>query len=620
MATTAPTTAGGLTMTLERIHVPENVRALNAEHVDALAASIALQGMLVPIVVCPAQSDVATGGFEYELVAGFHRVAAASKLGLAEVPAVIRDSAGEEADRAVENIARLQLGPAEEAAAVKAMLDKGLTEDGAAQALGWPKARVTARVKLLELPVKARELVGAGVIPLSAVDQLRAIGSVSSQLLTVLVDYVDGDQDGHTWAASQLVSDPGYVLGNALRESDSKVFAAYLQQLPSRAVDELRLGKKAAEQLAEAEKLNRQINQYAYGPPPIRFSEQDVDEARAAGVLIELERSTPIIVDRPLYRELAKRAIKRGVEELRAQAERAKTERKQASRQTSAPPADPVEGARREHGRRVRELAEQAHGANLDLGWALMNNLAAVDPSDMAVARFFVYGLLGGDYDGSPYTQSGDLVAELAARGIRLVIEEFRADVTKTLKDGSRGKLRIDYGDPKQPEKPIAWLWKFIDGAKTAGELYGRALVVIAAEQHACRLVVPSSQQFGAKRWPSHKHHAAKALQKLAGPHLPATLKQLEKAIAKAGAELREVQEQARVESRHPAVAARKASNDETDTGAVDETGEPAEASDELEQVDDDLVDEQLEDEDLVDVAGALGPDGRVHPDATPGL
>jgi hypothetical protein len=47
-------------------------------------------------------------------------------------------------------------------------------------------------------------------------------------------------------------------------------------------------------------------------------------------------------------------------------------------------------------------------------------------------------------------------------RGIRLVIEEFRADVTKTLKDGSRGKLRIDYGDPKDPKKPIAWLWKFV--------------------------------------------------------------------------------------------------------------------------------------------------------------
>ena len=73
-----------------------------------------------------------------------------------------------------------------------------------------------------------------------------------------------------------------------------------------------------------------------------------------------------------------------------------------------------------------------------------------------------------------------------------------------------------------------------IDGAKRAGERYGRALVVIAAEQYASRLVVPQSQQHSAMRWRSHKDHAQKALAKLAGPHLPATLKQVEKAVAKA--------------------------------------------------------------------------------------
>jgi len=148
-----------------------------------------------------------------------------------------------------------------------------------------------------------------------------------------------------------------------------------------------------------------------------------------------------------------------------------------------------------------------------------------------------VYGLLGADYDQSPYTQSGDRVAELAARGIGLVIEEFRQDVTKTRKDGSRGALRISYGDPRQPEQPIAWLWKFIGAAKTPGELYGRGLVVVCAEQYASRLVVPSSQQHPPMRWSSHKDYAGKALAKLAGPHLPATLKQLEKAIAKTHAE-----------------------------------------------------------------------------------
>ena len=118
--------------------------------------------------------------------------------------------------------------------------------------------------------------------------------------------------------------------------------------------------------------------------------------------------------------------------------------------------------------------------------------------------------------------------------GIRLVIDEFRADVTKTLKNGQRGRLRVDYGDPHKPGDAVRWLWKFVDGAKTAGELYGRALVVICAERYASRLVVPQSQRSHPTRWSSHKDHAAKPLKKLAGPHLPASLKELEKAIARA--------------------------------------------------------------------------------------
>ena len=149
----------------------------------------------------------------------------------------------------------------------------------------------------------------------------------------------------------------------------------------------------------------------------------------------------------------------------------------------------------------------------------------------------FVYSLLGADYDDSPYTQQGERVARLAVSGIRLVIEEFRADVTKTRKDGSKGALRIDYGNGREPQEPLRWLWKYVDGAKTAGELYGRALVVIAAEQYASRLVVPTSQRTHPTRWASHKDFAAKALRKLAGPHLPASLKQLEQAIARAHSE-----------------------------------------------------------------------------------
>jgi hypothetical protein len=140
--------------------------------------------------------------------------------------------------------------------------------------------------------------------------------------------------------------------------------------------------------------------------------------------------------------------------------------------------------------------------------------------------------LLGEDYDHSPYTQSGERIQRIAIGGIRLCVQELRTDVTKTRKDGTPGRLRIDYGT--EPDAAVKWLWRFVDGAKTPGELYGRALVVIAAQQYASRLVLPTSRRGHPIGWASHNDHAAKALKKLAGPHLPATLRKLEQAVTRA--------------------------------------------------------------------------------------
>ena len=169
------------------------------------------------------------------------------------------------------------------------MLKRGLTEDGAAQALGWPKNCVTARVKILELPERAQQLIGEDTIPLAAVDQLRAIGNVAPELLDAVIAYLD---DGNAWAAERLTREPGWVLDAALTHAGhGKVFAAYLHSAGAREIAELRLGKKAEQLYADAEKLHRQLDRYAYGPPQIRFTDADVDQARAAGVLIEFDGS-----------------------------------------------------------------------------------------------------------------------------------------------------------------------------------------------------------------------------------------------------------------------------------------------------------------------------------------
>jgi ParB/RepB/Spo0J family partition protein len=512
------------TVALDAIDVPANVRDIDWSHVDGLADSIKLLGVLVPIVV-------RRQGERYQLVAGFHRVEAARKAALQEIPADVRDADSEQTDRAVENIARKQLRPDEEAQAVQAMLDKGLTHEGAAQALGWPKARVAARVKLLELSDRGRELVGAGVIPLSAVDNLLAIGAASTELVDGLIAYVDDEDTAHL--GEHLASDPAWLLGAALRDGAVKAFAAYLGNLGPRDVEDLRLGKKTTALYSEAEKLYRDVEQYAYGPPPMRFGDAEVDQARAAGVLIEFDHGTPVIVDPNVYRELAKQLIERTVDELREKA--AQRKKRQKAQAKLAAPADPAAEAKRDRDRKLRGLADRAHGVNLELGAALINGLSVVDPTDMTVARFFSYALLGADFERGSYMGTvGEQVRRLAAHGVRLVVDELREDVTKTRKDGSRGRLRIDYGDERDPQAAVKWLWKFVDGAKSAGELYGRTLVVIAADHYALQLVVPTSQRGHPVTWSSHRHLANKTLRKLAGPHLPASLTQLERAIKRA--------------------------------------------------------------------------------------
>src|SRR5207247_634530 len=178
----------------------------------------------------------------------------------------------------------------------------------------------------------------------------------------------------NAWAAERLMREPGWVLDAALTHSgDRKVFAAYLHSVSAHDLAELRLGKKSEQLYADAEKLHKQLDCYAYGPPQVRFTDDDVDQAHAAGVLIEFERGRPIIVDRPLYRELVKTAIKRTHDELDAKATEAAKEKK--TTRSAKEPVDPVTVAERERDAQLRELTDQAHGANLDLGHALMHNL-----------------------------------------------------------------------------------------------------------------------------------------------------------------------------------------------------------------------------------------------------
>ena len=240
-------------------------------------------------------------------------------------------------------------------------------------------------------------------------------------------------------------------------------------------------------------------------------------------------------------------------------------------------PSTPREQADAEHRAQAREFARRAHLVNLDVGAALLDGLATVDPASIDVARFFAFGLLGPE--SSHYLGTGDHVARtIAANGIRLVLDEQRTTTTPTLKSGQPGKPKVSYGEPEQALK---WLWKFVDGAKSAGELYGRALVVFACEHYANQLALPNSQRRGSVLPRSHRDTARKAFERLTKAALPGSHRELARAIER---EARSYRDRIAALERHARAAA----------AATDDVGEQPDV-DLVDDVDGDLCDEDLE-------------------------
>jgi ParB family chromosome partitioning protein len=134
-------------------------RHFEAEAVSGLAESIRSQGLIQPVVVRPREG----GG--YELIAGERRWRAAREAGVSAVPAVVREAGDRESLllAVVENVAREDLNPVEEARAYAALIDEfGLSLGDVSTRVGRSKPAVSNRVRLLELPQDVLGMVERG--------------------------------------------------------------------------------------------------------------------------------------------------------------------------------------------------------------------------------------------------------------------------------------------------------------------------------------------------------------------------------------------------------------------------------------------------------------------------
>jgi ParB family transcriptional regulator, chromosome partitioning protein len=118
------------------------------ESTVGLADSIRAQGVITPLLVRPR----AAGGFE--LIAGERRWRAAREAGVETLPALVREAADRDALvlGLVENVAREELTPVEEARAYAVLMDEfELALGEVADRVGRSKPAISNRMRLLEL-------------------------------------------------------------------------------------------------------------------------------------------------------------------------------------------------------------------------------------------------------------------------------------------------------------------------------------------------------------------------------------------------------------------------------------------------------------------------------------
>ncbi|GDX84535.1 chromosome partitioning protein [Methylococcaceae bacterium] len=164
---------------------------MNAEKLQDLANSIAMQGIVQPIVVRHISPE------QYEIVAGERRWRAAQLAGLQDVPVIIKemDDRTAMAIALIENIQREDLNVLEEADALQRLLiEFEMTHQQVADAVGKSRTTVTNLLRLLELVPEVKKMLinkqlemghARALLPLTPEQQVIAARKITNEGMSV---------------------------------------------------------------------------------------------------------------------------------------------------------------------------------------------------------------------------------------------------------------------------------------------------------------------------------------------------------------------------------------------------------------------------------------------------
>ena len=149
------------------------------EELAELSQSIAENGLIQPIIV--RKSDI----IGYELIAGERRLRACKRLGMTEIPAVVKEVTDQESRKQaiIENLQRSNLNPIEEAKAYRNLINElAYSHEELAKAMGKSRPYISNSLRLLQLPQEIQTSIENGKLSQGHARALLAVEDTKKQL------------------------------------------------------------------------------------------------------------------------------------------------------------------------------------------------------------------------------------------------------------------------------------------------------------------------------------------------------------------------------------------------------------------------------------------------------
>ncbi|HEY5709312.1 MAG TPA: ParB/RepB/Spo0J family partition protein [Solirubrobacterales bacterium] len=439
---------------VDKIEVIEGFNPRTHMDPDALArlaGSLGKTDVVQPLTVRPIE------GGKFAVIAGHRRLEAAKLAGIKKVPVHVRKNGNARAAALAENLHREDLDPIDTA--------RGLTELAAelnltthkkiAEELDVSDSWVSQHLRLLKLPEGVQVYIAEGHVPVEAERDLRGIAKVSPRIAECICEL----------AKRRKVKGREFVVN--FGDLFEAVAQARFEDKPTM-IDPgaVRLGDVIADEKKRRDLGDRHLAAKPYthtDNPTLRFSEAEVDAARAAGCLVEHEvdhgewtSTVAFITDAEFAADLAERLVERIVKE---EAERKKRDEEWRAQSEGREPLTPEQ---KKDERKAAYKERQAKAAtartwNGTVGGNLLKRRGSASRKQFALARVKAMAIA--------------LITDnptLAARGLRLVTSQLQEVEVKQLKTTGKTKEKVSYADAEQS---TAYLVKRVNDASSVNEV-----------------------------------------------------------------------------------------------------------------------------------------------------